>query len=88
MEYDSKQRLFKQWLIKAPAGLATIGLGCSLLGDSILAKGRSAPFLTWFTRGTLALIVINTGISIFGDAIKARALLDWTQQQQILGDRT
>ncbi len=66
------QNHFRNWLIKAPLALTTIGLGASLLGASINSKGRGETFSTWFVKGTISLIVLNAGISLFGDAVKDR----------------
>jgi hypothetical protein len=63
---------YQKWLVFAPLGLATIGLGASLLGHSIGLKvgGSSTP--TWFIWGTVSLVVLNAGVAIFGDAVKHR----------------
>lgn len=66
------QSHFRNWLIKAPLALTIIGLGASLLGESINSKGRGDSFTTWFIKGTISLLVLNTGISLFGDAVKER----------------
>jgi hypothetical protein len=63
-----------KWRLLAPAGLATIGFGLSVLGDAIERKTKGN---TWFWRGTLGLSLINAGISVFGDAVKERALYEW-----------
>ena len=64
------------WLWKAPLGLTIIGLGASLLGESIIAKAKNKPVHIWFLAGTISLIVFNAGISLFGDAVKDRALYE------------
>jgi hypothetical protein len=70
MEHKRKAQLL------APAGLVLIGLGLSLLGDTIERKTNGGA---WFWRGTLSLSAINAGISIFGDAVKEQALYDMQQ---------
>ncbi len=63
----------QKWRRLAPLGLATVGLGLSVLGDTIARKGRGEP---WFVRGTVALSLVNAGLAVFGDAIKERALYE------------
>lgn len=63
----------RKWQFLAPAGLATIGFGLSILGDMIERKSKGG---VWFWRGTLALSVINAGVCIFGDAVKERVLYE------------
>ncbi len=58
------------------AGLATIGLGLSLMGEALLMKYEQADFWQWFTWGTLALVVINSGIALFGKAVILQCRLD------------
>ncbi len=69
----------QKWLRLAPAGLATIGFGLSLLGNTMERKAAGQP---WFWRGTVSLSVINAGMALFGEAVKARALYEWAQQSQ------
>lgn len=52
----------------ASAGLATVGLGASLIGEATLKKGRGEPFVAY---GTLALCVFNAGVCLFGEAVKS-----------------
>lgn len=63
----------QKWQLFAPVGLATIGFGLSLLGDTVERKSKGGR---WFVRGTVSLSLINAGICIFGDAVKARALYE------------
>lgn len=72
----NQSRYRREWLIKAPLGLALIGLGVSLTGESAILKGQRQPGVRWFWLGTLGLVVLNSGVSLFGDAVKARALLE------------
>jgi hypothetical protein len=65
---------YQKWLTFAPLGLATIGLGASLLGHSIGLKVGGSGVLTWFIWGTVSLVVFNAGIALFGDAVKHRVL--------------
>jgi hypothetical protein len=65
---------YQKWLLFAPLGLATIGLGASLLGHSIGLKVQGATPLTWFAWGTVSLAVLNAGVAVFGDAVKHRVL--------------
>jgi hypothetical protein len=65
---------YQKWFVFAPLGLATIGLGASLLGHSIGLKVQGASTLTWFVWGTASLIIFNAGMAVFGDAVKHRVL--------------
>jgi len=69
---DHKQK----WQLLAPVGLATIGFGLSLLGDTIERKSNGKR---WFWRGTLGLSLINAGVAMFGDAVKERTLYELQQ---------
>lgn len=71
---------YQKWRYLSPLGLATIGLGASLLGHSIELKTTGAPLAGWFWWGTLSLIVLNSGVALFGEAVKARVLFDMSQQ--------
>lgn len=62
----------QKWRYLSPLGLATIGLGASLLGHSIELKTTGAALGSWFLWGTLSLIVLNSGVALFGEAVKAR----------------
>ena len=61
------------WRRFAPLGLASVGLGLSLVGEATLRKGRGEPFVLY---GTAALCVVNAGLCVFGEAVKHRALAD------------
>lgn len=63
----------RRWRWLAPAGLASVGLGLSLVGEATLRKWRGAPFVAY---GTVALCVVNAGLCLFGEAVKHRALAD------------
>ncbi|MEM7531361.1 MAG: hypothetical protein AAF639_04235 [Chloroflexota bacterium] len=76
MAENSGKENLNNWLWKAPLGLTIIGLGASLLGESIIAKAKNKPAYNWFLAGTISLIVFNAGISLFGDAVKERALYE------------
>jgi hypothetical protein len=52
---------YQKWFVFAPLGLATIGLGASLLGHSIGLKVQGASTLTWFVWGTASLIMHELG---------------------------
>jgi hypothetical protein len=69
----------QKWRYFSPLGLATIGLGASLLGHSIELKTTGAPLATWFWWGTLSLIVLNSGVALFGEAVKARGIFEMSQ---------
>lgn len=65
---------YQKWRIFAPLGLATIGLGASLLGHSIGLKVQGVSTLVWFLWGTVSLVIFNAGVAVFGDAVKHRVL--------------
>lgn len=67
-----KMTHYQKWRLYAPLGLATVGLGLSLLGHSIGLKLSNQTFLTWFIWGTFSLIVTNTGIVLIAEAVKHR----------------
>ena len=60
-----------KWAWMAPAGLATVGLGASLVGEATLRKGRGEAYVA---VGTLALCVVNAGLCLVGEAVKHAAL--------------
>ena len=64
----------RAWRWMAPAGLASVGLGLSLVGEATLRKGRGERYGLY---GTVALCVVNAGLCLFGEAVKHRALADW-----------
>ena len=67
----------RRWRWLAPAGLASVGFGLSLVGEATLRKGRGEPFVAY---GTAALCVVNAGLCLFGEAVKHRALADGARQ--------
>ncbi len=69
---DEKMTHYQKWRLYAPLGLATIGLGLSLLGHSIGLKLTNQAFLAWFIWGTLSLIITNSGIALIAEAVKHR----------------
>lgn len=62
-----------KWFVMAGAGVLTIGLGISFIGESIIRKreGRS-----WFGVGSIGIAAFNLGLSMFGDAVKHRMLYE------------
>jgi hypothetical protein len=60
---------YKNWLIQAPLGLATIGFGACLIAEAAMVKYSGG---SWFWYGTLALVVFNSGLCIFGNSILHR----------------
>ena len=75
--FSSPDRHVRQWARLAPAGLAAVGLGVSLLGEATLRKGRGEAYALY---GTAALVVFNAGLCLFGEAVKRRALADWAAE--------
>ena len=76
----------RRWAALAPAGLAAVGLGASLLGEATLKKGRGEA---WFAAGTLALCVFNGGLCLFGEAVKQSTLAELgalQRRRDALGD--
>ena len=70
---DPVEGHLRTWRRFAPLGLASVGLGLSLVGEATLRKGRGEPFVVY---GTAALCVVNAGLCLFGEAVKHRALAD------------
>ena len=67
------QHHLARWRWLAPAGLASVGLGLSVVGEATLRKGRGER---WVVVGTLGLCVVNAGLCLFGEAVKHRAIAD------------
>lgn len=64
---------YRNWLIKAPVGLAIIGFGTCLVSEAAMLKYGGAETLNWVVYGTLALIVLNSGVCFVGDAVLHRS---------------
>ena len=62
----------KQWLWRAPLGLALVGFGLCLLTEAGQTKFAGADWTVWVPFGTLALVVVNSGLCVFGDAVLHR----------------
>lgn len=75
------QAYYRRWLIKAPIGLAILGFGIALIGESIMAKANATSWNEWFYFGTLSLIVFNAGLCIVIDAVKDRAIYEIEMRQ-------
>lgn len=73
----------RNWLIFSVVGLATIGLGLSLMGEALIMKYEQADFWKWFAWGTLALVVTNSGIALFGKAVTLRCRLDRFEDEKL-----
>ena len=63
-----------KWLLFAPAGLATIGAGASMIHWAGSLKDQHAPAARWVAAGTVALVVFNAGISLFGRGVVEKVL--------------
>ncbi|MEL7161584.1 MAG: hypothetical protein AAFN92_12570 [Bacteroidota bacterium] len=72
MAQKDKQYHYRNWLIKAPVGLALVGFGICLITETSLDKYAGAATWDWVSMGTLGLIVFNAGLCFFGDAVKHR----------------
>jgi hypothetical protein len=70
------KKLKKQWLSYAVGGILLLGLGLSLMGESLSWKIAGEPFWEWFGLGTLSLASIMAGLSVFGQAIVFKTRLD------------
>jgi hypothetical protein len=86
MHAQQTQMLLRKWRKYSPAGLTLIGLGCSVLGESIARKASSSNIWEWFWWGCAALVFINAGIAVFGEAIKCRVLYEIQHQNQATND--
>lgn len=73
-----------KWMLFSPLGLTVIGLGVSLTGEAIRAKGAGEP---WFWLGTLGLVVLNAGVAVFGDGVKSRVLMELEGSDRVLSRR-
>jgi hypothetical protein len=70
---------YKNWLIQAPVGLATIGFGACLIAEAAMVKYAGG---SWFWYGTLALVVFNSGMCIFGNSILHRVRYERAAQNE------
>lgn len=71
-----KQKLKRQWLIYAGAGLALTGFGACLIAEAAMMKYDGAATKDWMLAGTAALVVFNAGLSVFGTGVVKRSRLD------------
>jgi hypothetical protein len=72
-------RNYKNWLIQAPVGLATIGFGACLIAEAAMSKYSGG---SWFWYGTLALVVFNSGMCVFGNSILHRVRYERDAQNE------
>ncbi|WP_373523855.1 hypothetical protein [Aquiflexum sp.] len=72
----NKKSLKKKWLIYSVAGILLMGLGFSVLGESIISKYSNGTFIHWFLTGTVGLILVFAGLSIFGQAVVFKSFID------------
>jgi hypothetical protein len=72
----------KKWLLFAPAGLAVIGAGASMVHWAGSLKDRKAPTSEWLAAGTAALVVFNAGISLFGRGVVEKVLHEVREKPQ------
>ena len=63
-----------KWLLFAPAGLAVIGAGASMVHWAGSLKDQAAPAPKWVAAGTAALVVLNAGVSLFGRGVVEKVL--------------
>ncbi len=66
----------KKWLLFAPAGLAVIGAGASMVHWAGALKDRRVPAPQWVAAGTAALVVLNAGVSLFGRGVVEKVLYE------------
>ena len=67
---QDKQKL--KWLALSVGGLTLLGLGISVIGESIILKSKGD---NWFWWGTIGLVIFNSGICVFGEAVKTAVLM-------------
>jgi len=72
---------YQKWKRLAPLGLATVGFGASLIGQSTILKSKTVSTWKWVALGTVSLAVLNAGLCLFGDAVKHRALYEWSRAE-------
>lgn len=70
-----------KWLLFAPAGLAAIGAGASMVHWAGALKDRRVPAPQWLAAGTAALIVLNAGMSLFGRGVVEKVLHEVQEKQ-------
>jgi hypothetical protein len=66
----------EKWLVFAPAGLITIGLGACLTQWAADKKRQGQPTAEWVAAGTAALAVLNAGVSLFGRGVVEKVKYD------------
>jgi len=64
----------EKWLLFAPTGLLTIGIGASMVHWAGSLKDRRLPTSQWVAAGTAALVVLNAGVSLFGRGVVEKVL--------------
>lgn len=67
---------FRNWILKATAGLSLIGFGACLIAEAALMKYDGASKSSWFWFGFIALVVLNSGVCFVGDAVKHKVHLE------------
>lgn len=77
-----KEKYYRRWLLRAPAGLVLIGFGACLIAEAAMDKYDGVPTWHWVAYGTVALVVFNSGLSIFGDSILQRARYERTREKE------
>lgn len=63
-----------KWLVFAPAGLVTVGLGSCLVQWAADKKRNGHSTSEWVAAGTAALVVLNAGLSLFGRGVAESVL--------------
>ncbi|OGX89820.1 hypothetical protein [Hymenobacter coccineus] len=66
----------EKWLLFAPTGLLTIGVGASMVHWAGSLKDRRLPASQWVAAGTAALVVLNAGVSLFGRGVVEKVLYE------------
>ena len=70
-----------KWLLFAPAGLATVGAGASMVHWAGALKDRQVPLAQWLAAGTAALVVLNAGLSLFGRRVGGKGRYEIRERQ-------
>ncbi|WP_445381513.1 hypothetical protein [Robiginitalea sp. IMCC43444] len=76
---------YRQWILKATAGVSLIGFGACLVAEAAMLKFQQEPTLNWTGYGLVALVVLNTGVCLFGDAVKHRTHFERLNQRKSEG---
>lgn len=76
-----------KWLLFAPLGLITIGVGASMVHWAGTLKDRRVPAGQWLAAGTAALTVFNAGLSLFGRGVVEKVLYEVREKPRLIQEK-